>query len=63
MHSNSNVPALGLAWANLVTTRLLMNKLPSHEKVRKIELIFSPHMGPAYCYYRITEFGIEGCSC
>lgn len=62
MHGNSNVPALGLAWANFVTTRLFMSKEISERHLRKIELVFSPHTGPASCCYRITKFGIEGCS-
>ena len=61
MHSNLNVPALGLAWANLVTTRIMMHRQPLNEKIRKIELVFSPHTGPDFCYYRITESGIEEC--
>ncbi|XKL64366.1 hypothetical protein PGB90_004452 [Kerria lacca] len=58
---NHSVPALGLVWANLVTTRIIMTKCPSQNK-KKIELIFSPHAKPATCDYIITEFGIEGLS-
>ncbi|VVC24247.1 Hypothetical protein CINCED_3A006854 [Cinara cedri] len=50
------VPSLGLSWANLVTTRLLMSKTPCS---RYIEVIFSPHSGPTSVPFVVTEQGIE----
>lgn len=53
------IPALGLAWANLVTTRILMRKRQLQDS-REIQLIFSPLTGPASCNYAITKTGIKG---
>lgn len=50
------VPSLGLSWANLVTTRLMMSKTPCS---RHIEIIFSPHAAPTSIPFLITEQGIE----
>lgn len=60
LNENDCVPALGLAWANLVTTRIVMRKY-SYQEMRKIELVFSPYTGPATCNYIITKSGIRGC--
>lgn len=50
------VPSLGLSWANLVTTRLMMSKT-LHS--RCIEVIFSPHVSPSSVPFIVTERGIE----
>ncbi|XP_065201725.1 DNA repair protein XRCC3 [Planococcus citri] len=53
------IPALGLAWANLVTTRIVMKKY-QFQDLRVIKLVFSPHTGPASCGYTITDSGVRG---
>lgn len=50
------VPSLGLSWANLVTTRLIMSKTPCS---RCVEIIFSPHAAPTSISFTITDRGIE----
>lgn len=50
------VPSLGLSWANLVTTRLMMSKVPGS---RYIEVVFSPHAAPTSVPFMVTERGIE----
>ncbi|XP_050443243.1 DNA repair protein XRCC3 isoform X2 [Adelges cooleyi] len=50
------VPSLGLSWANLVTTRLMMSKTVNF---RYIELMFSPHAGPKRIPFTVTQRGIE----
>uniref|UniRef100_A0A2H8TFD2 DNA repair protein XRCC3 n=1 Tax=Melanaphis sacchari TaxID=742174 RepID=A0A2H8TFD2_9HEMI len=50
------VPSLGLSWANLVTTRLMMSKTQSS---RYIEVMFSPHTASTRVPFRVTEQGIE----
>lgn len=50
------VPSLGLSWANLVTTRLMMSKTTCS---RCIEVIFSPHAAPANVPFIVTDRGIE----
>ena len=66
------IPALGIAWSNWVTVRLLMkrtiNKLPYALKegqkaemcVRNIETIFSPHRPNIKCTFVIDEEGVKG---
>lgn len=53
---NKLVPSLGLSWANLVTTRLMMSKTQSS---RYIEVMFSPHASPTSIPFIVTEQGIE----
>ncbi|XP_026805980.1 DNA repair protein XRCC3 [Rhopalosiphum maidis] len=50
------VPSLGLSWANLVTTRLMMSRTQSS---RYIEVMFSPHTASTSVPFKITEQGIE----
>lgn len=50
------VPSLGLSWANLVTTRLMMSKTPCS---RYLEVIYSPHTAPKSVPFVVTERGIE----
>ncbi|XP_050520135.1 DNA repair protein XRCC3-like isoform X2 [Daktulosphaira vitifoliae] len=50
------VPSLGLSWANLVTTRLLMSKILS---TRFLEVIFSPHAASKRIPFIVTDRGIE----
>ncbi|CAL4063014.1 unnamed protein product [Meganyctiphanes norvegica] len=68
------VPALGLSWANLVTTRLMISKtnkcfrvnkrlngnLDTREyRIRKIQVISCPWLSKASCNYLVTEDGVE----
>lgn len=53
----SSVPALGLAWANLVTNRLQLYRT-SHKRV--LELVFSPHLPRSRIQFAVTENGVEG---
>lgn len=66
---NGVVPCLGLAWANLVTTRLQISRgnvlpiLSPHNNVaelvtRTFKVIFSPCLPPAQAEYLITEKGV-----
>jgi DNA-repair protein XRCC3 len=50
------IPSLGLSWANLITTRLMISKTMSS---RFIEVVFSPHAGPTNVPFIVTERGIE----
>lgn len=52
------VPALGLAWANLVTTRLQM--IRTNDKDRELSVIFAPDLPKTSCPYKITQNGIMG---
>lgn len=53
------VPCLGLAWANLVTTRLQVQRKGNADvDVRSIEVVFSPEMPPGRANFRITGDGV-----
>lgn len=52
------VPALGLAWANLVTFRLQM--LRDAGSARSLSVVFSPDLPRSSCPYIITSEGIKG---
>lgn len=64
--ANRSVPCLGLAWSNLVTTRIIIRKSgrvvvakPSNSiGVRIFEVLFSPDQPYATAEYIITENGI-----
>ena len=47
----SKIPALGLVWANLISTRIIMYR--DFERTRRLRMVFAPYTGPAE-----TEFGI-----
>uniref|UniRef100_A0A1B6KAH6 RecA family profile 1 domain-containing protein n=1 Tax=Graphocephala atropunctata TaxID=36148 RepID=A0A1B6KAH6_9HEMI len=51
------VPALGLAWANLVTCRLQMFR---HNDSRHLQVVFAPHLPRQSCPYTITTAGVVG---
>lgn len=60
-----NIPALGMAWANLVTTRVIVSKvqhndasLHSNKSYNKFEIKFSPYLNKQSCYYKISGDGI-----
>ncbi|XP_071439688.1 DNA repair protein XRCC3-like [Hetaerina americana] len=72
------IPALGLSWANMVTTRLMASRTKSFvnlEKnsgecskgnertlIRELEVIFSPELPPSKCQFAILQSGVEGIS-
>ncbi|XP_046673247.1 DNA repair protein XRCC3 [Homalodisca vitripennis] len=51
------VPALGLAWANLVTCRLQMFR---NNDLRHLQIVFSPHLPQQSRQYTITSAGVVG---
>ncbi|XP_073986153.1 X-ray repair cross complementing protein spindle B [Rhodnius prolixus] len=51
------VPALGLAWANLVTTKLHLSV--DQDKVRNLQVLHAPHLAPAAAKFVIVESGIS----
>ncbi|XP_058813644.1 DNA repair protein XRCC3 [Topomyia yanbarensis] len=52
------VPALGLAWASLVHTRIQLSRIIGNHK-RTCRLQFSPTIAPGECQFLITEAGIS----
>jgi hypothetical protein len=66
------VAALGLAWANLVTTRLQLSRTahtvpdPHHPalkvSVRTLEVVFAPHLPTDTCHFIVTGAGVFGIS-
>lgn len=52
------MPALGLAWANLVTTRLQMIRTSGQE--RTLNVIFAPDLPKNLCPYVISTSGVSG---
>ncbi len=64
-------PSLGIAWANLVNTRLMTSRTnrsiqpatgdhSSEVNVRTLEVMFSPHLPNSLCYYIIDQTGVKG---
>ncbi|KAL6001975.1 hypothetical protein ACLOJK_040539 [Asimina triloba] len=54
-------PALGLAWANCVNSRVFLSR--SEESVgtrRRMHLVFSPHLPESSCEYVIVREGVFG---
>ncbi|KAK9503504.1 hypothetical protein O3M35_010049 [Rhynocoris fuscipes] len=60
--SGLKVPALGLAWANLVTTKLQINLSNHIEKLRTLKIISAPHLPPSSANFIIAEHGLESVS-
>lgn len=66
------VPALGLAWANIVTTRLQLHRtartVPDPHQpmlqvsVRTFEVVFAPHLPADTCHFIVTGAGVFGIS-
>lgn len=52
---NQDVPALGLAWANLITHRIQLYKKPYS---RKFQIVFSPELPPQSVDFVIQDCGI-----
>ncbi|XP_049947389.1 DNA repair protein XRCC3-like isoform X1 [Schistocerca serialis cubense] len=57
----NSVPALGLAWANMVTTRLQMFR-NRQTGIRNIRVIFSPFLQQSCSKFTVTASGISGVS-
>ena len=68
-------PALGLSWANLVTTRILLQRTEryvtikdeqycasgSYEaNVRTMEVVFAPHLPNTICHFIVDAEGVKG---
>ncbi|XP_047107278.1 DNA repair protein XRCC3-like isoform X2 [Schistocerca piceifrons] len=60
-NEQNSVPALGLAWANMVTTRLQMFR-NRQTGIRNIRVIFSPFLQQSCCKFTVTASGISGVS-
>ncbi len=70
--SRSVTPALGISWANLVTTRLMATRTnqsintkqgannSTEVNVRTLEVMFAPHLPNSLCYYIIDNTGVNG---
>lgn len=66
------VAALGLAWANMVTTRLQLSRtahtVPDPHwatlavSVRTLEVVFSSHLPNDTCHFIVTRAGVFGIS-
>jgi DNA-repair protein XRCC3 len=64
------VAALGLAWANLVTTRLQLSRtahsVPDPHQptlavsVRTLKVVFAPHLPNDTCHFIVTRAGVFG---
>ncbi|XP_062323392.1 DNA repair protein XRCC3 isoform X2 [Osmerus eperlanus] len=67
---NSKVlPALGMAWANLVLVRLMLRRLQGStgsgtqdSAPRRLEVVFAPHLPQAGCLCGVYEEGVRGLS-
>lgn len=62
-------PALGLAWANQVTVRLMMRRLQvtvsrgdQHSALRRLEVVFAPHLAPDGRRAGVWREGVRGVS-
>ena len=62
---NKTVPSLGLAWSNLVRSRLKISKIPKQLNyegqsltVRRMEIIFSPESPCDFSDFLITSKGV-----
>lgn len=66
------VAALGLAWANMVTTRLQLSRtdhtVPDPHQttlavsVRTLQVVFAPHLPKDTCHFIVTRAGVFGIS-
>ncbi|XP_068610050.1 DNA repair protein XRCC3 [Brachionichthys hirsutus] len=65
--SSAVSPALGLAWANQVTVRLMMHRLPQtvtrgdqSSALRRLEVVFAPHLARDGCNVAVWREGVRG---
>ncbi|XP_066281114.1 DNA repair protein XRCC3-like [Branchiostoma lanceolatum] len=66
--SQKVIPALGLVWSSLVTTRLMVTRTEhtvqcadgSPAVVRSLEVLFSPHLPNTTQYYIVDAQGVKG---
>uniref|UniRef100_A0A0A9XRX5 DNA repair protein XRCC3 n=1 Tax=Lygus hesperus TaxID=30085 RepID=A0A0A9XRX5_LYGHE len=58
LDTNETLPALGLVWANMVTTKLQVKIV--HPNRRQFSVVSSPDAPSGSCEYQITQRGIEG---
>nr|XP_018906544.1 PREDICTED: DNA repair protein XRCC3-like [Bemisia tabaci]XP_018906545.1 PREDICTED: DNA repair protein XRCC3-like [Bemisia tabaci] len=56
--SSKPIPALGLVWANLVTTRIFMSR-STIGNFRTLEVLFAPHLPKKSCQFTIGNAGIS----
>jgi len=86
-NGSGKVPALGLSWANALTTRLMLSRtdqyvtLALHDSsitvpaepckssavlrtyeanVRKLQVLFTPHLPNSVCRFIVDEDGVKG---
>lgn len=70
---NNTIPSLGLAWSNLIHTRLFLSRTNTKYKinissenslseltVRKMKVEFSPYLPNISCHFVITNEGVKG---
>ena len=68
-------PALGLSWANLVTSQLLLQRTQQsvtirddsitagggyQANVRTMEVLFAPHLPNSICHFIVDSEGVKG---
>ncbi|XP_068198553.1 DNA repair protein XRCC3 [Antennarius striatus] len=65
--SSAVAPALGLAWANQVTVRLMMRRLPEvvargdqSSALRRLEVVFAPHLARDGRHAAVWAEGVRG---
>ncbi|XP_022256073.1 DNA repair protein XRCC3-like isoform X1 [Limulus polyphemus] len=67
------VPSLGLAWSNLVTTRVMLSRtsyvyketttqLKVYLPVRKLQVLYAPNLPPNHTYFVVTPDCVRGIS-
>ncbi|XP_022787182.1 DNA repair protein XRCC3-like isoform X2 [Stylophora pistillata] len=64
------IPALGLAWSSMVTTRLMLSRTEQLIQCnnsernpvikRQLQVIFAPHLPSTSCFYYIDAEGVHG---
>lgn len=64
------IPALGLAWSSMVTTRLMLSRIEQLIQCndrernpvikRQLQVIFAPHLPSTSCFYYIDAEGVHG---
>ena len=62
--TNCCVPALGLAWSNMITTRIQLHRLEpggvDASPLRSLEIVFGPTLPQASISYCVTDAGVFG---